>query len=216
MITQHESKMDFMGQPNIFQNNQIRVKGYKVDGTDNIYTQTNTSNAKKTIEFLSNTIKKVESLGNVSKVIVSRDIQGVAAYDYSNDWLFVNERLCDTDFTEEILEDNYFVADTPLDVVKHEMYHKKHWDYIKTKGTDYAIIKNNLEVDLRKYVAEQQRMQFSYLKKTVSINASDAYYFNSNLNELVAEVLLQEDKGIVKDEMLLKLVRRCIGNDDNS
>lgn len=216
MITQHESKMDFMGQPNIFQNNQIRVKGYKVDGTDNIYTQTNTSNAKKTIEFLSNTIKKVEGLGNVSKIIVSKDIQGVAAYDHSNDWLFVNERLCDTDFTEEILGDNYFVADNPLDVVKHEMYHKKHWDYIKTKGTDYAIIKNNLEVDLRKYVAEQQRMQFSYLEKTVSINASDAYYFNSNLNELVAEVLLQEDKGIVKDEMLLKLVRRCIGNDDNS
>lgn len=47
MIAQQESKMDFMGQPNIFQNNQIRVKGYKVDGTDNIYTQTNTSNAKK-------------------------------------------------------------------------------------------------------------------------------------------------------------------------
>ncbi len=59
-------------------------------------------------------------------------------------------------------------------------------------------------------------MQFSDLEKIVSINAFDAYYFNSNLNELVAEVLLQEEKGIVKDEMLLKLVRKCIGNDDNS
>lgn len=210
MIAQHEGKMDFMGQPNIFQNNQIRVKGYKVDGTDNIYTQTNTSNAKKTIEFLSNTIKKVESLGNVSKVIVSRDIQGVAAYDYSNDWLFVNERLCDTDFTEEILEDNYFVADNSLDVVKHEMYHKKHWDYIKTKGTDYAIIKNNLEVDLRKYVAEQQRMQFSYLEKYVSGNANISYKSSGNLNEIIAEVLLQEEKGIVKDETLLRLVKGCV------
>lgn len=41
-------------------------------------------NVKKTIEFFSKEIKKVDCLGTVSKIIVSRDIQGVTAYDHNN------------------------------------------------------------------------------------------------------------------------------------
>jgi hypothetical protein len=46
----------------------------------------------------------------------------------------------------------------------------------------------------------------------VSGNAHGGLYKENNrqLNELIAEVLLQEKKGIVKDKRLLELVKRCV------
>ncbi len=49
-----------------------------------------------------------------------------------------------------------------------------------------------------------------YISKTVSKNAERAFIKDDNLNEVIAEVLLQEEKGIVVDKNLLMLVRRCI------
>ena len=50
------------------------------------------------------------------------------------------------------------------------------------------------------------------MSKTVSRNAKDGLKREGNrqLNELIAEVLLQEKKGIVKDKRLLELVKRCV------
>ncbi len=54
-------------------------------------------------------------------------------------------------------------------------------------------------------------MDYSYVSSTVSRNAKTGLdgEDNRHLNELIAEVLLQERKGIVKDKRLLELVRRC-------
>lgn len=49
-----------------------------------------------------------------------------------------------------------------------------------------------------------------YIIEMVSENAGDAFSFYQSLNELIAEVLLQEEKGIIKDEQLLQLVRGCV------
>ena len=90
------------------------------------------------------------------------------------------------------------------------MFHKKHWDFAMTKGENYVTIKHEIESELHKYIAEQQIYDKLYISKTVSGNAYDEMLMHNSLNELIAEVLLQEEKGIVKDEILLQLARGCI------
>ena len=70
----------------------------------------------------------------------------------------------------------------------------------------------NIESELRIYVKEQQRLDYSYVSNTVSRNAKDGLKREGNrqLNELIAEVLLQEKKGIVKDKRILELVKRSV------
>ena len=79
-----------------------------------------------------------------------------------------------------------------------------------TNGKDSATIKKEIEAKLRKYIVEQQRQDYFYLLKVVSENASFKFLKDNSLNEVIAEVLLQEEKGIVCDEVLLKLVRGCV------
>ena len=50
----------------------------------------------------------------------------------------------------------------------------------------------------------------SYITRIVCDNAYNGYRKKDNLNELIAEVLLQEEKGIIKDKRLLELVKRCV------
>lgn len=79
-----------------------------------------------------------------------------------------------------------------------------------TKGDNHAKIKNDIEKELHKYVSEQQNYDLFYISKVVSENAESSFVYSDSLNELIAEVLLQEEKGIVKDKILLKLVRGCV------
>ena len=51
----------------------------------------------------------------------------------------------------------------------------------------------------------------SYITQVVFENASISYKKNGNLNNIIAVVLLQEEKDIVKDKRLLELVRGCTG-----
>lgn len=90
------------------------------------------------------------------------------------------------------------------------MLHKKHWDFVMTKGKDYVRIKYEIESELHKYVAQQQSYDKLYISKTVSGNAEVSFDIYDSLNELIAEVLLQEEKGIVEDKTLLKLARGCV------
>ena len=65
------------------------------------------------------------------------------------------------------------------------------------------IIKSNCQ-----YVSRLRRTD----GKVSPGNAHGGLYKENNrqLNELIAEVLLQEKKGIVKDKRLLELVKRCV------
>ena len=58
------------------------------------------------------------------------------------------------------------VVENELDVLKHEMYHIKHWDNIVTKGKDYDTIEQELEMDLYKHIKSKCKMRnFIYLKQ---------------------------------------------------
>lgn len=65
-----------------------------------------------------------------------------------------------------------------------------------TSGLDDDIVKERLESELKSYVLRQVVNQSIYIREFVSKNAAVGMMEDS-LNELIAEVLLQSDKGIV-------------------
>lgn len=76
---------------------------------------------------------------------------------------------------------------------------------------ELEAIGHGIESELHKRVKTQVDGDKFYIRKTVSENAHRAFMDDDNLNELIAEVLLQEEKGIkIEDDNLLALVRRCV------
>ena len=61
-----------------------------------------------------------------------------------------------------------------------------------------------------RYVKEREYEHPAYIRETVSENAEYNMQKYQLLNELIADTLLLQDKGIVRDPTLLDLVRRCI------
>ena len=198
-----------MGKAQTFANEKFKIKAYKVDSVDTLYTQTYSKDAQNTIKFISE-MKNSDIIDGLSKIVIADDLPGIAAYEHINDILYVNEKISSQSYIDDELLEGYFVAENAIDVIKHEMFHKKHWDFMMTNGKDSATIKKEIEAKLRKYIVEQQRQDYFYLLKVVSENASFKFLKDNSLNEVIAEVLLQEEKGIVRDEVLLKLVRGCV------
>ena len=99
------------------------------------------------------------------------------------------------------------------------MHHKEHWDYIRTKALTSsksgAIVKQEIEADLREYVHNQLASDPAYIRETVSRNAANGFQRYASLNELIADALLQKDKGVAKDSVLLKLVEGVVYDDSD-
>ena len=131
----------------------------------------------------------------------------------------INERIFSAAYIKEQLTGNYFVAENAVDILQHEMHHKEHWDYIRTKaltsGKSGAIVKQEIEADLREYVHNQLASDPAYIRETVSRNAANGFQRYASLNELIADALLQKDKGVAKDSVLLKLVEGVVYDDSD-
>ena len=205
-------KLDFMGAPKDFSdsNGIVSVKAYQVKGHATFFTQTNTKDAQKTIQFILDKSAEIQQLQTVPEIIVAKDLPGIAAYDHVDNRLYVNERISNADFIKEQLSGSYFVAENAEDILRHEMHHKDHWDYIGAKalttGKSNDTVKQEIEADLREYVQHQLASDPKYVRNTVSGNAAANLQRRNSLNELIAEVLLQSDKQTGKDPVLLKLV----------
>ena len=205
-------KLDFMGAPKDFSdsNGIVSVKAYQVKGHATIFTQTNTKDAQKTIQLILDKSAEIQQLQTVPEIIVAKDLPGIAAYDHVDNRLYVNERISNADFIKEQLSGSYFVAENAEDILRHEMHHKDHWDYIGAKalttGKSNDTVKQEIEADLREYVQHQLASDPKYVRNTVSGNAAANLQRRNSLNELIADVLLQSDKQTGKDPVLLKLV----------
>ena len=212
-------KLDFMGTPKDFSdsNGIVSIKAYQVKGHNTIFTQTNTQDAQRTIQLISDTSAEIKQLQTVPEIVVAKDIPGIAAYDHVDNRLYVNERISNADFIKEQLSDGYFVAENAKDILKHEMHHKDNWDYISAKalttGKSNDIVKQEIEADLREYVQNQITSDPKYVRNTVSGNAALNLQRYNSLNELIADVLLQADKQTGKDPELLKLVGDMLHDD---
>ena len=164
----------------------------------------------ESIQLISDKAAEIKQLQAIPEIIVAKDIPGIAAYDHVDNRLYVNERISNADFIKGQLSGGYFVAENAEDILKHEMHHKKHWDYINAKaltsGKSSDIVKQEIEADLREYVQNQLASDPKYIRNTVSGNAAVNLQRYNSLNELIADVLLQADKQTGKDPELLKLV----------
>ena len=207
---------DFMGKPVDFsdKHGDISIKAYQVKGHDSIFTQTNSTDAQNTIRLISGRFDDIQQLQHVQEIVVAKDIRGIAAYDHSVNRLYVNERLSNAAYIKEQLSGNYFVAENANDVLLHEMHHKEHWDHIKAKvltsGKSSDIVKQEIESALREYVQNQLASDPAYIRNAVSENAEQCFRVKHSLNELIADSLLQDDKGTVVDSLLITLARRCV------
>lgn len=203
---------DFMGKAVDFsdKNGRISIKAYQVKGHDSIFTQTNTRDAQNTIKLVSGQFDGIQQLQSVSEIVVAKDVPGIAAYDHVDNRLYINERISSAAYIKEQLSGGYFVAENATDVLRHEMHHKDHWDCIRTKaltsGKSSAIVKQEIEAELREYVQNQLASDPLYVDKVVGGNAANGLRKGASLNELIADILLQKDKGSGKDSVLLKLV----------
>ena len=215
------SDVDFMGKAKKFSDRagKLSIKAYQVDGHEGLFTQTNTRDAQSTVKLILAQSKELPQLQNVSAVVVAKDIPGIAAYDHVDNRLYVNERLSNAEYIKEQLSGGYFVAETAEDVLKHEMHHKDHWDCINAKaltsGKSSDIVKQEIETDLREYVQNQLSSDPAYIRKMVSRNAANGFQRYASLNELIADALLQKDKGTEQDSVLLKLVGGVLNDDSN-
>lgn len=204
--------LDFMGAPKDFtdRNGFVSVKAYQVKGHDTIFTQTNTADAQNTIKLISEKFEEIKQFNSVQEIIVAKDIPGIAAYDHVDNRLYVNEKISNARFIKKQLSGGYFVAENAEDILRHEMHHKDHWDFIKAKtltsGKSSDIVKQEIEAELREYVLLQFASDPKYISNTVSKNASVIFEREGSLNELIADALLQIDKQVEKDPTLLKLV----------
>ena len=202
------SAVDFMGESRRFVNNTFSIKAYKIRGQENIYSQTYSQNAQIAIETILKSRHEIPQLQSVKEIIIAKSIPGIAAYDHVENRLYINEQLADDDFISFYLSSDYFAAENFLEVLRHEMYHKSHWDAVDIRGLTGLrkdIVKQNMERPLREYVSAQLAQDPRYIKKNVSENAAEGVA-KTGLNELIAEVLLQRYKGLTKDIYLEQLV----------
>lgn len=203
---------DFMGYPKAFsdESGKVSVKAYKINGYENIYSQTHTKYAQDTILMVNAAKKEIEGMNNLNEIVIAKNLPGIAAYDHINNRLYVNEKLSDAKYIDENLSKKYFVAENAMDILTHEMNHKKHWDFVAAKaltsGEKDGTVKKILETKLHRYVQERVYEQPNYISQYVSRDAENGFLYDHSLNELIAEVLLLSEKGIKKDQFLLKLV----------
>ena len=149
---------------------------------------------------------------NVPRVVILKNqkLKGIAGYNRVDDTLYISDSLNSEESIKEILADGYFASKDLNDIITHELAHKMHWDnakrlYNKKKKLYNSLeeAKKHLDEDLIKYVKEQTSLDRAYLAE-ISENARIAFG-NKNVNELVAEVAVLNDK--VDDKTLLNKVK---------
>ena len=208
--------MDLMARQRSFTvGNDIRVKTKKLNGTDfDFWVQDNTKKIRDTVFNVQSSLKELNDFPTPTVVFLKKSrLPGFAGYDYKQDILFVSDALHSEIEFAKVLSDNYFAAQNIKDTMVHELTHKKHWDsakaFYKANKKRYNSVEqamSELNSPLVSYVKEQLKHDYNYLYN-ISDNAAIAFY-NNNINELVAEVVVLGDK--VTDPNLLNKVKEVL------
>ena len=216
MYNQDMNSIDLMAKQRFFAvGNDIRVKTKKLSGTDfDFWVQDNTKKIRDTVFNVQSNLKELNGFTIPTVVFLKKSrLPGFAGYDYKQDILFVSDALHSEREFAKVLSDNYFAAQNIKDTIVHELTHKKHWDsakaFYKANKKRYNSLEqamSELNAPLVSYVKQQMKNDYNYLY-SISDNAAIAFY-NDNINELVAEVGVLEDK--VTDPNLLKKVKEVL------
>ncbi len=210
--------VDNMGKPRTEKlniNGEInKIKTYKHDAYNNIWAQTYSADSKQMCEYLNTAINKGD-YGSVDRIVVMKKdaLHGISAYDHVSNTLYICEEIIDPVKFVDIVDTDYFAAQSLDDIIKHELGgHKKHWDstrrYFLDNTDRFDTIedaKAELENNLRRYVKEQDAMHPGYIRKNISVNADEN--FNTGLNEIIADGILKDEN---TDQELMRLIKEVI------
>lgn len=210
------TKIDLMAKSKEFKtknavNEGIRFSAKKVVGTDyNIWLQDNTKKIRDTFNLVENELKGFD---NIPRIVILKEqkLKGIAGYNRIDDTLYISDVLHSEKNINEVLSNGYFASKNLKDILTHELAHKRHWDSAKRlynkKKKRYNNVeeaKNDLDSELIKYINNQKSFDYNYLLK-ISENAHINFSLFNNINELVAEVAVLNDK--IEDKELLKKVK---------
>ncbi len=179
----------------------------------NIKTQTNTTASQKVANDVNEIVNVQKQYGDIDEIVVVKNnvLGGIAGYDHTTNKLYLSEELGDAKTFRKIVDVKRFPAKNLEDVIEHELGgHKKHWDSIKQyseeKGISADRAKENLENELRKYVDFQLAYDRHYIQNIVSENAHEQFFYDKELNELIADAKVRIKQGTLTDEKLKELV----------
>ncbi|MCI5942062.1 MAG: hypothetical protein MRZ40_05770 [Ligilactobacillus animalis] len=214
--------LDFMAEKKLFHagkynNQELRFKAKKVSGSKyDIWSQGDTKKYRDTIQTVMRILDgKDERIPRIV-VVTSKKLPGIAAYDHTQDVLFISNKLGSPKEMDREFSTGYFAAKNVDDVLTHELAHKNHWDaakrLYKSKPKRYNTVegaKRFLDESLEQYVKNVQAQDRQYLNKIVSQNA-DRKFGEGSINEIVADVAVLGDE--LEDRVLLNLVGEVLKN----
>ena len=193
----------------------IRLNAKKLSGTEfDFWVQDDTKKIRDTVSNVQSSLKELNDFSTPTFVFLKKSkIRGLAGYDYKQDIIFVSDALHSEIEFAKVLSDNFFAAQNIKETMVHELAHKKHWDsakaFYKANKKRYNSVEqamSELNSPLVSYVKEQLKHDYNYLYN-ISDNAAVAF-FDNNINELVAEVVVLGDK--VTDSNLLNKVKEVL------
>ena len=193
----------------------IRLNAKKLSGTEfDFWVQDDTKKIRDTVSNVQSSLKELNDFSTPTFVFLKKSkIRGLAGYDYKQDIIFVSDALHSEIEFAKVLSDNFFAAQNIKETMVHELAHKKHWDsakaFYKANKKRYNSVEqamSELNSPLVSYVKEQLKHDYNYLYN-ISDNAAVAF-FDNNINELVAEVVVLGDK--VTDPNLLNKVKEVL------
>ncbi len=204
----------------------ITAKTRKKEGSVfDIWLENDTKNSRDTADLLQGALERYNPEDMPTFVILSNKKlsrgkrQGLAAYDYTQNVMFLSNELISEENVRTILSDNHFAARDFDELLEHELTHKTHWDnakkLYKQNPKRYNTIeeaKRSLDSKLLDYVGQQRKTDRLYVKTVVSPNAHFAL-LEGNVNELVADVNVLSNTDRLSDTILLNLVKEVLGND---
>ncbi len=198
----------------------VQVHASKVKNTKfDIWTEGKSKKYRGTVRLLEQGLSELQDEKFPPIVVVAASKLGgksYSSYDHVKDVIYFSDRFDSKEKLEETLKNSDFKARNIVEVLRHELGHKKHWDSVKryykahqSRYNDINEAKHNLDAKLERYIAKQNPI---YLAQTVSIYAYTSYLEAkavlslSTVNEIIAEVCANEEK--IKDKTLVRLIER--------
>lgn len=180
-----------------------------------IWSQGKTKAYRDTLSMLEENLSSFDKKDIPNIVIVNRSkFPGIAAYDNSNDVLFVSNELRSKEAVSKVLESGYFASKNMKDILAHELAHKKHWDAAKTLYKQHPKwynsveeAKENIDDPVRKYIIGQLQTDVRYLEN-LSANAASGFA-EGQINEVVAEAYVNPHY----DQFLSTLLKEALDYD---
>lgn len=207
-----------MSRSRVFKLDKLIIRAHKtVNANYNIWVQKNNQRSRNILKMLNITLRSIDKY-EIPIIVIVRDFEmptdSFSAYDRISDIIFINDNLDSYGKVEKMLNDDYFAARNFKGILIHELVHKRHWDAAKNLYNNSLGKYNNVEeakmvidASLVNYVKNQNCIDPSFLLN-VSLDAYNGILFSNSINELVAEVEVDEAK--ILDKNLIKLIKEIL------